>query len=119
MGYLTFYLGLKCKLPEVNHHNYYLGNNFEEYSRNVMKNPDTTEKPYYYVNVLSKNNPDCAPEGCESLFFVCPVPTCTLRINGTTGMILLIVSYQIFLKDTGRILPVKLFRKLFYPGGVG
>ena len=74
MGYLTFYLGLKCKLPEVNHHNYYLGNNFEEYSRDVMKKPDVTEKPYYYVNVLSKNNPGCAPEGCESLFFVCPVP---------------------------------------------
>ena len=23
---------------------------------------------------MSKHNPDCAPEGCESLFFVCPVP---------------------------------------------
>jgi phytoene desaturase len=74
MGYLTFYLGLKCKLLQVNHHNYYLGTNFEEYSNNVIQNPDTLQKPYYYVNVLSKNNPDCAPEGCESLFFVCPVP---------------------------------------------
>src|SRR5690554_6239157 len=74
MGYLTFYLGLKCKLPEVNHHNYYLGNNFEEYAKNVMIHPGTLQKPYYYVNVLSKHNTDCAPEGCESLFFVCPVP---------------------------------------------
>jgi phytoene dehydrogenase-like protein len=24
--------------------------------------------------MLSKHNSDCAPEGCESLFFVCPVP---------------------------------------------
>jgi phytoene desaturase len=38
------------------------------------------EKPYYYVNVLSRSNPDCAPEGCESLFFVCPVPD--LRFKG-------------------------------------
>ncbi len=74
MGYLTFYLGLKCKLPEVNHHNYYLGNNFDEYAKNVMIHPGTLQKPYYYVNVLSKHNTDCAPEGCESLFFVCPVP---------------------------------------------
>ena len=74
MGYLTFYLGIKCKLPQVDHHNYYLGANYEEYSHNVQKNPDTLQKPYYYVNVLSKHNPDCAPEGCESLFFVCPVP---------------------------------------------
>ena len=39
-----------------------------------MRNPGTLEKPYYYVNVLSRYNPDCAPEGSEALFFVCPVP---------------------------------------------
>lgn len=74
MGPLTIYLGLKCKLPEVHHHNYYLGDNFREYAGKIFKSPDTLEKPYYYVNVLSKYNPSCAPEGCESLFFVCPVP---------------------------------------------
>lgn len=81
MGYLTFYIGLKCKLPQVNHHNYYLGNNFEEYANNVMKNPDSLQKPYYYVNVLSKHNNDCAPAGCESLFFVCPVPNLYFKQN--------------------------------------
>ena len=81
MGYLTFYLGIKCKLPQVNHHNYYLGNNYQEYADQVMKNPDTPEKPYYYVNVLSKHNADCAPEGCESLFFVCPVPNLLFKKN--------------------------------------
>jgi phytoene desaturase len=75
MGYLTIYLGLKEKLPEeVHHHNYYLGDNFDEYAKDVYKNPDTLEKPYYYVNVLSKHNTECAPEGCENVFIVCPVP---------------------------------------------
>jgi len=74
MGYLTFYIGVKCKLPQVNHHNYYLGTNYEEYANDVLRNPGTLQKPYYYVNVLSRHNPGCAPEGCESLFFVCPVP---------------------------------------------
>jgi phytoene dehydrogenase-like protein len=81
MGYLTFYIGIKCKLPEVNHHNYFLGSNYEVYANNVMKNPDTLQKPYYYVNVLSKHNDDCAPEGCESLFFVCPVPNLYFKQN--------------------------------------
>lgn len=81
MGYLTFYLGLKCKLPTVNHHNYYLGNNFEDYAKNVMKHHGTLQKPYYYVNVLSRHNADCAPEGCESLFFVCPVPNLYYKSN--------------------------------------
>lgn len=74
MGYLTFYVGTKKKLPQIEHHNYFLGNNYETYAKDVMKNPGTMEKPYYYVNVVSKHNPDCAPEGCEALFFVCPVP---------------------------------------------
>jgi phytoene desaturase len=74
MGPLTIYLGLNCKLPDIQHHNYYLGSNFREYADKVFKNPEILEKPYYYVNVLSRSNPDCAPEGSESLFFVCPVP---------------------------------------------
>ncbi|MGC8824418.1 MAG: phytoene desaturase family protein [Bacteroidales bacterium] len=74
MGYLTMYVGVKTKLPQLEQHNYFLGNNYEDYARNVMRNPGTLEKPYYYVNVISKHNPDCAPEGCEALFFVCPVP---------------------------------------------
>ncbi len=74
MGPLTVYLGINGKLPEVNHHNYYLGDNFREYADKVFRSPDSLQKPYYYVNVLSRHNPDCAPEGAESLFFVCPVP---------------------------------------------
>ena len=81
MGPLTIYLGLKCKLPGIHHHNYYLGNNFKEYADKIFKHPEILEKPYYYVNVLSSSNPDCAPEGCESLFFVCPVPDLRFKKN--------------------------------------
>jgi phytoene desaturase len=81
MGYLTIYVGLDCKLPQVDHHNYYLGTNYEEYSNNILQNIDTLQKPYYYVNVLSKYNKECAPEGCESLFFVCPVPNLLQKTN--------------------------------------
>lgn len=73
MGYLTIYLGLNIKLNNVDHHNYYIGNNFEKYSKNIMYNI-YADKPYYYVNVISKYNQECAPEGHEALFFVCPVP---------------------------------------------
>lgn len=74
MGTLTFYLGLNEKIPGIQHHNYYLGSNFKEYANKIFTHPGSFEKPYYYVNVLSRSNPDCAPEGGESLFFVCPVP---------------------------------------------
>jgi phytoene desaturase len=80
-GYLTMYIGVKCKLPHVNYHSYFLGNNYEEYANNILNNPEILEQPYYYVNVVSKHNVQCAPEGCESLFFVCPVPNLLYKHN--------------------------------------
>lgn len=75
MGMLTLYIGLDCKLPaRVALHNYYLGDNFREYAGRVFRQSDTSEKPYFYVNVISRLNPECAPEGGEALFFVVPVP---------------------------------------------
>lgn len=81
MGYLTFYIGVNCKLPQAGHHNYYLGTNYQDYAAKVLTNPNTPEKPYYYVNVLSRFNTDCAPDGCETLFFVCPVPNLMQKPN--------------------------------------
>ena len=81
MGSLTMYLGIDCKLPQIQHHNYYLGNNYREYASKVYSRSEITDTPYYYVNVLSRSNPGCAPEGSESLFFVCPVPDLRFKDN--------------------------------------
>ena len=70
----TIYLGVKGKVDNLHHHNYFLGNNFKQYADNIFKLSVNPEKPYYYVNASSKSNPDCAPEGCENLFILCPVP---------------------------------------------
>lgn len=70
----TIYLGVKGKLDNLHHHNYFLGSNFKQYADSIFKLSVNPEKPYYYVNASSKSNPDCAPEGCENLFILCPVP---------------------------------------------
>lgn len=70
----TIYLGVKGKVDNLHHHNYFLGNNFKSYADNIFKTDVSPEKPYYYVNASSKSNPNCAPEGCENLFILCPVP---------------------------------------------
>lgn len=74
MAPLTIYLGLNGKVDKLQHHNYFLGNNFDQYAKGVFKNKVSFEKPYYYVNVPSKNNPEYAPEGKDSLFILCPSP---------------------------------------------
>jgi phytoene desaturase len=73
MAPFTVYLGLNTKISNIYFHHYFLGDNFEEYSRKVFKNAINLERPYYYVNLLSHINKNSAPEGCESLFILCPV----------------------------------------------
>ncbi len=70
----TIYLGVKGRVPNIHHHNYFLGSNFKEYSSTIFKTSIAPEKPYYYVNVASKTTASSAPEGCENLFILCPVP---------------------------------------------
>lgn len=70
----TIYLGVKGKIDGLMHHNYFLGNNFRGYADKIFTSSISPQKPYYYVNVLSKSEPDSAPEGCENLFILCPVP---------------------------------------------
>lgn len=70
----SIYLGVKGKIEGLHHHNYYLGDNFKDYADKIFKMNTSPKKPYYYVNVNSKSNADCAPEGCENLFILCPVP---------------------------------------------
>jgi phytoene desaturase len=114
MGYLTFYLGIKAKLPQVNHHNYFLGSNYEEYANNVLQNPDTLQKPYYYVNVVSKHNQDCAPEGCESLFFVCPVPNLYHKPNWDDKDVIVNSIIQDFSKRIGQDIEPLIISKTIY-----
>lgn len=71
---LTLYLGIDKKIDDVPLHNYFLGDNFEEYAKNVFKNSVNLDKPYYYVNVVSRSDPGSAPEGMDSIFVLCPVP---------------------------------------------
>jgi phytoene desaturase len=70
----TIYLGVKGKIDGLGHHNYFLGNNFRGYADTIFTSSISPQKPYYYVNALSKSEVSCAPEGCENLFILCPVP---------------------------------------------
>lgn len=70
----TIYLGVKGKIDNLDHHNYFLGSNFKGYADKIFTSSIVPQKPYYYVNVSSKSYSECAPEGCENIFILCPVP---------------------------------------------
>jgi phytoene desaturase len=70
----TIYLGVKGKIDKLGHHNYFLGSNFRGYADSIFTSSISPQKPYYYVNALSRSEPGSAPEGCENIFILCPVP---------------------------------------------
>lgn len=74
MAPFTIYLGIKGKIDNLDHHNYFLGSNFKGYASKIFTSSISPQKPYYYVNVSSKSNASCAPNGCENVFILCPVP---------------------------------------------
>ncbi|MCB0729809.1 MAG: phytoene desaturase [Ignavibacteriae bacterium] len=77
----TIYLGVKGKMDGMLHHNYFLGSNFKDYADTIFTSSISPKKPYYYVNVSSKSDETCAPEGCENLFILCPVPDLRFKSN--------------------------------------
>ncbi len=70
----TIYLGINKKVPGLYHHNYFLGNDFIKYADKIFTSSVIPSRPYYYVNMPSHTDTTCAPEGCENLFILCPVP---------------------------------------------
>jgi phytoene desaturase len=77
----TIYLGVNGKIDNLHHHNYFLGEHFKEYADDIFSRQTSPDRPYYYVNVLSKMNDTCAPQGCENLFILCPVPDLRYKSN--------------------------------------
>jgi phytoene desaturase len=77
----TVYLGVKGKTDRLMLHNYFLGNDFKDYADGIFLKNETPLKPYYYVNVLSKEEKNTAPEGHENIFILCPVPDLRYKSN--------------------------------------
>ncbi|MEG1615613.1 MAG: oleate hydratase [Bacteroidales bacterium] len=74
MGMFTMYVGLNCKIDNIGLHSYYIGKDPKKNKMDRFDHPVIPEHPYYYVNAASRFNPQSAPEGCEALMFVVPVP---------------------------------------------
>lgn len=68
------YLGVKGKVKNLEHHNLFFANNWEDHFDQIFKHPAWPEKPSYYISCPSKTDSSVAPEGCENIFFLVPVP---------------------------------------------
>jgi phytoene desaturase len=70
---LLFYLGVKGKINNLQHHNLFFETDFNHHAKQIYYQPQWPDKPLFYVCAPSKTDPTVAPEGMENLFLLMPL----------------------------------------------
>ena len=73
---LLFYLGVDRKVPNLQHHNLFFDADMYEHMDTIYgQTRRLPERPLFYVSQCSNTNPAFAPEGCDALFLLVPMPS--------------------------------------------
>ncbi len=67
------YLGVKGKLPQMEHHNLLFPQDWQKGFDQIFKNPQWPDDPAFYVCMPSKTDATVAPENHENLFVLVPI----------------------------------------------
>ncbi|MBT4776242.1 MAG: phytoene desaturase, partial [Crocinitomicaceae bacterium] len=70
---IIFYCGLNKKLKNVQHHNLFFDEDFNQHAQEIYDEPQWPSSPLFYVSVPSITDPSVAPEGMENMFILIPV----------------------------------------------
>lgn len=70
---LLFYVGVKKRLKNLQHHNLFFDEDFTQHAIDIYEQPRWPEKPLFYVCVPSITDSSVAPEGYENLFILIPL----------------------------------------------
>ena len=69
------YLGVHKRIKNIIHHNLILENDWLKHFEELFSKKVRPENPSYYVCSPSKTDESVAPEGCENLFILVPIPS--------------------------------------------
>jgi phytoene desaturase len=67
------YLGVKGKLPKLEHHNLYFGDDWSKHFDDVFTRPRWPIDPSIYINKASQSDDTVAPKGHENLMVLVPI----------------------------------------------
>ena len=71
---LIFYWGMDISLPEMNLHNIFFSDNYQEEFRHIFDEKTVYHDPTIYVNITAKETPEDAPKNHENWFVMVNVP---------------------------------------------
>ncbi len=70
---LLFFIGVKKKLPKLDHHTLFFDESLDQHAKEIYHDPKWPSKPLFYVCRPSKTDVSLAPEGHENLFLLMPL----------------------------------------------
>jgi phytoene desaturase len=75
------YLGLDRRYEHVEHHNVIFGARYRETFQEIFHDRVLPTDPSFYVNRPTRTDPGMAPEGCDALYVLTPVPHQTPHVS--------------------------------------
>lgn len=81
MSCFLLYLGVRRQYPQLAHHTLILSERYEGLVTDIFKNKVLTEDFSMYLHAPTRTDGSMAPEGCESLYVLVPVPNQASGVN--------------------------------------
>jgi phytoene desaturase len=74
MGLFVLYLGVKREYPDLAHHTIMLGPNYKETIDDIFAGKFSPDNLSLYLHAPTRTDPSLAPDGCENMYLLIPVP---------------------------------------------
>ena len=81
MSAFLLYLGVRKKYPQLKHHTLILSERYKGLVDDIFDNKVLPDDFSMYLHIPSQTDPLMAPEGCESMYVLIPVPNLESGIN--------------------------------------
>ena len=81
MSAFLLYLGVRRQYPQLQHHTIILSHRYKELIRDIFDHKILADDFSMYLHAPAKTDPAMAPEGCESLYVLVPVPNLAANID--------------------------------------
>ena len=75
------YLGVRRTYPNLAHHTILLGNRYKELLEEIFNGDRISDDLSLYLHAPTRTDPTLAPDGCESLYVLAPVPNLRAGID--------------------------------------
>lgn len=84
MSTFLIYLGVKKQYPKLLHHTLILSERYKELVRDIFDRKVLADDFSMYLHVPSRTDAGMAPEGCESMYVLVPVPNLEANVDWST-----------------------------------